>query len=330
MVQFEIRGEKKWAAAVAAAERVERLDIYGPSTLSLEGIERMTGLRYLTFWEGAPTDQLWRLAGLPALEWMIVQLGTPSHDVASLTRCRIPKLRVYARTAWRALDLARVDFSATRELASLTLLNQSAAEVPWPCGWLAGAPATLTRVMVGGFVPEGETGAVTLDIPPWFPGSPDIGEPWEFTVEDGFRIVVTSDLEGLPDAAALRALLTPLVPALVARMEITDSPDAIRLSTIYSDDLRFLQDLLTTSAPEAPAIEDPALAAFVTAFLAEVEAGRFMGDEEAAAAWVAGLRSLDPVPDDLDDTATRESLFAVIEQPLIAAGLDPEAVVLAD
>jgi hypothetical protein len=331
MVIRTIRGERQWAAAVAAAADVESLEIHGPATLSLEGIERMTGLRNLTFCEGAPTDQLWRLAGLPALEWMIVQLGGPPHDVASLTRCRIPKLRVYARTAWRALDLARVDFSATPELASLSLVNQSAAEVPWPCGWLAGAPATLMRVMVGGFVPEGETGAVTLEIPPWFPGSPDIGEPWDFTVEDGFRFVVTLDLEELPDAAALRALLIPLVPTLVARMEITDTPDGIRLSTIYWDDLRFLQDLLTTGAPrKASAIEDPALAAFVTAFLAEVEAGRFTGDEEAAAAWVAGLRDLDPAPDDLDDTATREHLFAVIEQPLIAAGLDPETVVLAD
>jgi hypothetical protein len=51
---------------------VEALDVQGPASQSLEGIERMTNLRHVWSSVGSPTDQLHRVRDLPSLEWAVV------------------------------------------------------------------------------------------------------------------------------------------------------------------------------------------------------------------------------------------------------------------
>jgi hypothetical protein len=87
MTSLEIRGARQWDAAVRKATTVNGLEIHGPGSLSLEGIEGMVNLRYLTLWQGSPTDQLYRLKALPALERVVVQLDRPPHDLDSLLEC---------------------------------------------------------------------------------------------------------------------------------------------------------------------------------------------------------------------------------------------------
>lgn len=143
-----------------------------------------------------------------------------------------------------------------------------------------------------------------------------------------------------PDAAALVALLGQWAPALRARVEITASPRGIAVASPSWYDLRFIQDLLESGPPGTPSrfvagpvvapIDNPHLAAFVAHFLEEVRAGRFDEDVDAASvAWAAGLRKLEADGvDDHEDTAVREQLFDLLREPLGAAGLDAETVVL--
>jgi hypothetical protein len=118
-------------------------------------------------------------------------------------------------------------------------------------------------------------------------------------------------------------------------MTFADTPDGPRVETTHWTDLVFIQDLLVAGTPDArepgrsrtlPAITDPDLAAYVERFADEVRSGRYDDDAAAAArAWHDGLAELEARGvDDHHDTVVRDQIGDLLQEPLAAAGIDPE------
>jgi hypothetical protein len=374
---LDIRTEKQWQAAVRRAARVEALTIAGPPGLSLEGIEGMTGLKWVSFGIDGPTEGLWRMRGLPALDEVGVQFANADVDAETLLSLRVPSLALWAHRARPALELSRLPLAEAEGLERLELRNLSSATIPWngralleraalrelhvsgyamdDASWRALLSARQLRCVYladDGECPEERERQLREALPdaeeiivrPASLGSGEEGRPWP---HDGTRMVLgpeqIAEMTYVPDdAAALTALLESCVPALSARMRITHSADGIVMESPTWLDLVFVQDLLETGPPGTPrravaatagvaSIDNPHLAAFVARYLEDVRAGRFAEDTDAAAAaWVQGITALaaDGV-DDHKDTVVREQLFAVLRDPLAAAGLDAESIVTA-
>jgi hypothetical protein len=403
MTSLEVRGSKQWAAAVGRAEDVEELDVHGPRSLALEGIERMVNLRRVWFVDDAPTDQLYRLRALRSLDWVWVDLGRKPHDLASLLGCRIVTLEVQAFNVRRGLELAELPFHRVEALTGLRLDVQAPAMVPWDCTWLPGAAGlqglTVTGLYAwpdaawtalrsarqlrsltchpnrGGdyrtevqaqrgelfteWTAEMEAALPETAVHPsrWLPGLPDVDRRWDVAEVAGREAVgITVGLDELAGLAVevgageqLRAVLARWNPMLERRVSIEAVGDAIRIEAPTSDDIAFIQELLTFGTPDDPdpaagpppttpafdlevgsREDNAAVEQFVTAFLAEVDDGRLADDKAAAERWARGMRDLQAAGiETLEDTTVREQLHEVLEQPLADAGLDAEYVVLA-
>jgi hypothetical protein len=263
---LEIRGERQWAAAVGKAGRVAGLTIHGPAGLSLEGIERMTGLRHVTFWEGAPTDQLHRLSGLDELEWVTLQLGDGPHDLESVAGWRVGTLSVDAMNARRALELARMSFAEVRGLEALTVHNHAPALVSWDCRWLPQAVA-LRELKVMGFYPDSPDSWAAVHVMRqlrtiwWHDQDGQRSAAWRNALAASLpdaEITMYPWIRGIPDFGR-RWDWGPPGRGYYARAVTTLGPDEVRTLRVVPADAGDLRALLTRSVPDLAArltIED--------------------------------------------------------------------------
>jgi hypothetical protein len=182
----------------------------------------------------------------------------------------------------------------------------------------------------------------------WQPSLPDVDRQWEAdTVNDEKAVSTTLTPERrraltvrVGGGDEMRGILARWNPTLERRVLIESVGDDIRIEAPTVHDLAFIQELLTLGTPDDPdlgAAPTPStglgepLAGFIGAFLAEVRDGRLTDDESAATRWVEGMRALrDAGVEELEDTVVREQIIAVLSQPLAAAGLHAERIVLAD
>jgi hypothetical protein len=385
-LRHTVRGEKQWHAALERAAEVTHLEVHGPQDLRMDGLEEMQRLQEVALWNGAPTDQLWRLSALPHLEKVRVTLDTSPADVAALAAVSTKSLEIDAQRARRALEVAALAFARIEGLERLNITNLTTVVLPWNCEWL---PASGVRELaVSGFRPDGPASRRALHeakslralwwhgdrgepspqwrdelaaaLPSaevralsWVPAPPALAERWQWgageTDPDAPAATMLGPREqerlavSVHDAATLRAFLERWVPDLAVRLTIADEPGGIRIVSSDGFDLMFLQDLLELGTPDVPeraghgapqpplGFGDPAIAAFVATFLADLRSGRIGSDvEEITGAWVAGMTELEAAGvEGLEDTVIREDLCAALEQPLGALGIDAEEVVLA-
>lgn len=401
MTSVEIRGAKQWDAAVRKAAKVSDLEVHGPASLSLEGIERMVNVRYVTLADGAPTNQLYRMKELPRLERVSVELGTAPHDLDSLLDCRIPSLELYAFNARRALELAALPFDRVGELERLSLFVFTTALVAWDCRWLSRA-ADLRELVAIGLYPwpdearrvlrsarqlrelavhanpgddyVGQLAAEEAEdletwraemqaalpqtvVRPqsWWPRPRKTPSRWEIVaVDEGAAYVTTVGSEALVQLRArvngpeqLTRLLERWTPMLARRTQVATTGDGIRIQARTAQDLVFIEELLTLGTPEDPDAAAPlrdislerlnvgspadnaAVHSVLTAFLQELRARQITDDESAAARWAQAVRELEADGVQmLDDTAVRDQLYEILQQPLADAGIDAEYVIL--
>jgi hypothetical protein len=198
-VRQVVRGRRQWETALARAPIVTQLEVEGPQDLRLDGLEEMTSLRRITLWDGAPTDQLWRLAALPRLEEVHVVLGAASADVAALADVRVRSLAVEAHRARRALEASALPFGRMERLEHLKLHNLSDAVLPWDCEWLASS--ALEELWVSGFHPAGPASREALRAARslrslWW--HDDRGEADGTWVEELSRALPATEVRGLP------------------------------------------------------------------------------------------------------------------------------------